>query len=133
MEVADALIRQRISAGSLRQTYEDTFAHMKVCKALRNQYAHTNWIHAGSDKLCYIAIEEIAKQNGAIKMEETILYHLDLPTVKDQARLFNEVTQNMSYINLEVQHDLGTSTSTEFRYIPNISRPKKAVPLQRLA
>ncbi|HEY1124754.1 MAG TPA: hypothetical protein VGE65_03910 [Sphingobium sp.] len=133
MEVADALIRQRIEDDKLRQTYEQTFAHMAVCKTLRNQYAHTNWVHAGSDKLCYIAIEEMAKSNEPIQMEQMTLYHLALDTVKDQARFFNEVMQNMAYLNMEIQYVLGTSTMTGFHYVPNIRRPKKAERLDGLA
>lgn len=133
MEVADALIRQRIMDDKLRQTYEQTFAHMGVCKTLRNQYAHTNWLHAGSDKLCYIAIEEMAKSNEPIEMDQMTLYHLDLETVKDQARFFGEVMQNMAYLNMEIQYVLGHSSMTGFHYVPNIARPKKAVKLDRLA
>ncbi len=133
MEVADALIRQRIEDNKLRQTYEQTFAHMAVCKTLRNQYAHTNWLHAGSDKLCYIAIEEMAKSNEPIEMDKMTLYHLDLETVKDQARFFNEVMQNMTYLNMEIQYQLGHSTMTGFHYVTNILRPKRARKLDGLA
>ncbi|MDT0576502.1 hypothetical protein RM533_09910 [Croceicoccus sp. F390] len=133
MEVADALIRQRIENAKLCRTYEQTFAHMKECKNLRNQYAHTNWLHAGSDKLCYIAIEEMAKSNEPIEMDQMTLYHLDLETVKDQARFFTEVMQNMAYLNMEVQFVLGSSTQTGFHYVPNIMRPKKAIKMDGLA
>lgn len=133
MEVADALIRHRIEGSKLRQTYEQTFAHMGVCKAIRNQYAHTNWLHAGSDKLCYIAIEEMAKSNEPIKIEEMTLYHLDIETVRDQARFFNEVMQNMTYLNMEIQYVIGASTMTGFHYVPNIIRPKRAEKLDGLA
>lgn len=133
MEVADALIRKRIDDNKLRQTYEQTFAHMAVCKTLRNQYAHTNWIHAGADKLCYIDIEEMAKRNEPIEMDKMTLYHLDLETVKDQARFFNEVMQNMSYLNMEIQYVMGHSTMTGFHYVPNILRPKRALKMDGLA
>ena len=133
MDIADALIRQRIDDEKLRHTYEQTFAHMAACKKLRNQYAHTNWIHAGSNKLCYVAIEEVAKANERIEMDRMTLYHLDLITVKDQARFFNEVMQNMTYLNMEVQHALGKSSVTGFHYVPNIIRPKAAAVLDVLA
>ncbi|OHC96731.1 MAG: hypothetical protein A3H25_10710 [Sphingomonadales bacterium RIFCSPLOWO2_12_FULL_63_15] len=131
MEVADALIRQRIEDNKLKQIYEQTFAHMKVCKSIRNQYAHTNWVHAGSDKLCYVGIEEMAASHEPIKMHNMPLYHLDIDTVIDQARFFNQVMQNMSYLTMEMQHVLGLSTTTGFHYVPNIRRPKQASKLSR--
>lgn len=133
MEIADALIRQRIKDSQLRQTYEETFAHMAVCKKLRNQYAHTNWLHAGSDKLCYMAIEEMAKSSEPVEMDQITLYHLDLSTVMDQARFFNEVMQNMTYLNMEIQHAMGHSAMTGFHDVPNIIRPKRAMELDGLA
>lgn len=129
MDVADALIRPRITDVRMRQTYEETFAHMGVCRTLRNQYAHTNWLNAGSDKLCYIAIEDVARSNEPIEMDQMTLYHLDLSTVKDQARFFNEVMQNMTYLNMEVQYVMGHSKVTGFHYVPNIVRPKRAMKL----
>lgn len=132
MEIADALIRQRIDDATLRQTYEQTFAHMAVCRSLRNQYAHTNWVHAGGDKLCYVAIEELARSNQPIEMENVVLCHLDIDTVKDQARFFNEVMQNMHYLNMEIQYVMGKSDITGFHYVPNILRPKRAVNLHNL-
>lgn len=133
MDIADALARNRIGDQKIKQTYETTIAHMRVCLTLRNRYAHANWLHAGSDKLCYIDIEELAKSNKPVDMQSMQLYHLDLETIKDQARFFNEVMQNIRYLNMEIQHAKGTSSVTGFHYIPNILRPKMAVKLNGLA
>ncbi|MBB6192405.1 hypothetical protein FHS51_002648 [Sphingobium wenxiniae] len=126
IDIADALIRNRIDDPKLKQTYETTLAHMRVCLTIRNRYAHANWLHAGSDKLAYIDIEELAKSNSPVDMSSMQLYHVDIATVEDQARFFNEVMQNMRYLNMEMQYVKGSSTMTGFHYIPNIKRPKMA-------
>jgi hypothetical protein len=132
IDIADALIRNRIKS-EVKQTYETTLAHMRICLMIRNRYAHANWLHAGSDKLCYIDIEELAKSNQPVDMGNMQLYHLDMETVRDQARFFNEVMQNLQYLCMEIQYLMGTSTTTGFHYVANIARPKMALKLDGLA
>lgn len=132
IDIADALIRNRIKS-EIKQTYETTLAHIRVCLTIRNRYAHANWLHAGSDKLCYIDIEELAKSSQPVDMGNMQLYHLDMDTVRDQARFFNEVMQNLQYLCMEIQYLMGTSTTTGFHYVPNIARPKMALRLGGLA
>jgi hypothetical protein len=132
IDIADALIRNRIDP-KVKQIYETTLAHIRVCLTIRNRYAHANWLHAGSDKLCYIDIEELAKSNAPVDMQNMQLYHLDMDTVKDQARFFMEVMQNLRYLNMEIQYLMGSSTLTGFHYVANIIRPKMAVKLDGLA
>lgn len=132
INIADALIRNRINP-KLKQKYETTLAHIRVCKTIRNRYAHANWLHAGSDKLCYIDIEELANSHAPVDMQNMQLYHLDMDTVKDQARFFMEVMQNLRYLNMEIQHLMGSSTLTGFHYVANVLRPKEAEKLNGLA
>lgn len=130
IDIADALIRNRLDDPKFKQTYETTLAHMRVCLTIRNRYAHANWLHAGSDKLVYIDVEELAKSNAPIDMQNMQLYHVDRQTVEDQSRFFNEVMQNMRYLNMEIQFLKGLSSLTGFHYVSNIIRPKMAVKLQ---
>ena len=132
LDIADALIRNRIDP-KIRRIYEATLAHIQECRKLRNRYAHANWLHAGSDKLCYIDIEELARDHDEVDLQRMTLYHLDMETVEDQARFFMEVQQNLTYLNMEAQYLNGSSTATGFHYIPNILRPKPAVMLDGLA
>lgn len=126
LDIADALIRNRIKS-EVKQTYETTLAHIRVCLTIRNRYAHANWVHAGADKLCYVDVEELAKGNQSVDMGNIQLYHLDIDTVQDQARFFNEVMQNLNYLCMEIQYLMGTSGVTGFHYVPNIARPKSAL------
>lgn len=132
IDIADALIRNRIDP-KIKQIYETTLARVHECRKLRNRYAHANWLHAGSNKLCYIDIEELARDHAEVDMVRMTLYHLDLATVEDQARFFMEVQQNLTYLNMEAQYLNGSSSATGFHYIPNILGPKQAVMLESLA
>jgi len=129
IDMADALVRNRINP-KVKQMYETTLAHMRVCLAIRNRYAHANWVVVGPEKLCYIDIAELANDNNPIDTNNLQLYHLDIRTTKDQARFFNEVMQNMRYLNMEIQYLLGLADLTGFHYVRNIIRPKMAAKLE---
>lgn len=125
LDIVDALIRNSIPA-KLKQTYEETLAHIRVCLSIRNRYAHSNWIHAGGDRLMFIDIEELAGRNEPVDFDRMTYYHLTKDVIKDQARFFIEVMQNITYLNMEIQHLNGTSAITGFHYVPNIKRPLMA-------
>lgn len=97
---------------------------------IRNQYAHTNWIRAAGDRLCYFDIEELAEQNDVVSMGNISLYKLDMDIIEDQARFFGEVAQNLTYLCMEVQYLNGSTTLTGFHYIQNIALPKMAVKIK---
>ncbi|WP_295529158.1 hypothetical protein [Novosphingobium sp. Chol11] len=129
IDMADGLIRHRINP-KVKQMYETTLAHMRVCLALRSRYAHANWVDAAPDKLCFIDTNELANDSNPIDPNNLPLYHLDMRIIKDQARFFKEIMQNMRYLNMEVQYLLGLADLTGFHYVRNILRPKMAARLE---
>lgn len=132
INLADALIRNRIDP-KVKQIYEETIARMRTCLKLRNQYAHSNWLRSGNDRLCYIDIEGLAERNDVVSMDDMTLYQLDMDIIEDQARFFTEVAQNLNYLCMEVQYLNGSTTLTGFHYVQNISPPRMSVKLSGLA
>lgn len=131
VNLADALIRNRIDSKA-KQVYEETIARLRTCTQIRNQYAHTNWIRAVGDRLCYFDIEELAKRNDVVSMGNISLYKLDMDIIEDQARFFGELAQNLTYLCMEVQYLNGSTTLTGYHYIQNIAPPKMAVKIKEL-
>lgn len=129
LDIADALIRNRINP-EIKQIYEETLGHIRVCLTIRNRYAHSNWIQAGGNRLAFIDIEELAKRNEPIDLDHLSHYHLTKEVVEDQARFFNDVMQNLNYLNMEIQYLNGSSAITGFHYVTNIRRPMKAEKLE---
>lgn len=74
----------------------------------------------------FIDIEELAGRNQPVDFDRMAHYHLTKEVVKDQARFFMEVMQNITYLNMEIQHLNGTSAITGFHYVSNIKRPLMA-------
>ena len=128
IDLADALIRNRIDPKP-KQIYEETIARMRTCLKIRNQYAHSNWVHAGSNRLRYVDIEGLVESNRVVSSDDMILYQVDRNIIDDQARFFTEVAQNLAYLCMEIQHLKGQIASTGFHYIQNIALPKMAVKL----
>lgn len=128
IDVADALARNQFPVGRLRTIYEQTIKQMRTCLKIRNQYAHTNWVRTATDELCFVKIEELAQSHDVVDTGDLQLYRLDLETIEDQARFFNEVMQNLRYLNMEIQSLKGTSALTGFHYVKGIKAPKMAQP-----
>ena len=128
IDVADALARNQFPVGRLRTIYEQTLKQMRTCLKIRNQYAHTNWVRTATDELCFVNIEELAKSHEVVDTGDLQLYRLDMETIEDQARFFNEVMQNLRYLNMEVQHLKGTNPLTGYHYIKKVKEPMMAQP-----
>lgn len=131
VNLADALIRNRIDPKA-KQVYEETVARLRTCLKIRNQYAHTNWVRAAGDRLCYVDIEGLAERSDVVSMGNISLYRLDMDIIEDQARFFAEVAQNLNYLCMEVQYLNGSITLRGFHYIQNIAPPKMAIKLNDL-
>lgn len=128
IDLADALIRNKIHS-EIRQVYEKTVSHMRECLKIRNRYAHSNWVHAASNRLCYVDIEALAKRNDCVDSGDAELFELNRDIIEDQARFFTEVLQNMLYLCMEVQYLNGSSEHSGFHYVQNIARPQMATRL----
>jgi hypothetical protein len=126
IDVADALVRNRLEMGRLRTTYEETLAHMRTCLKLRNQYAHANWVDVPSEGLCYINFECAASSDKEADVNALPRFCLDLEIVEDQQRFFVEVLQNLRYLSMEVQAKNGSVAHKGFHYVKPISKPRKA-------
>ncbi|MEM7664330.1 MAG: hypothetical protein AAF250_00605 [Pseudomonadota bacterium] len=126
INVADALVRHKLTEGKFRTIYEQTIANIRRCLKLRNQYAHTNWLDTPSDGLCFVDVEELAKSDQVFEISNAKRYQLDLETVSDQQRFFIEVLQNLRYLCMEYQYLNGSSSHQGFHYVENVKPPLAA-------
>jgi hypothetical protein len=126
IDVADALVRNRLEVGKLRTTYEETLAHMRRCLKFRNQYAHTNWVDIPSEGLCYINFECAASSDKEADVNTLPRFCLNQEIVEDQQRFFVEVFQNLRYLSMEIQARNGSVSHQGFHYIKPIARPLEA-------
>lgn len=58
LEVADALVRPRMEAHALRPIWEDAYGAYKLCKNIRNSYAHSMWVSDSDGTLRFGDLEK---------------------------------------------------------------------------
>lgn len=64
LEVADALVRPKMTALKLGPAWEDAYGAMKWCKGLRNTYAHSQWVSDPQGVLRFGDLDKAAKTSG---------------------------------------------------------------------
>jgi len=61
LEVADALVRHKMAAHKLESAWSDAYGAYKLCKNIRNTYAHSTWMSAPDGTLRFGDMEKAAK------------------------------------------------------------------------
>lgn len=126
LDVADAMVRQRIANDQLRRIYERTIAELKLCSKIRNTYAHTQWVTLAGRVLAFINLEEVAKSNDPDCLTEAKPYALTLTTLRDQVRFFGEVRHNIVALNWAHQALRGEGIPNPPTFVENVRRPEQA-------
>lgn len=101
INIADAWGRGAYHKLKLGTQFEMMVSSMRHCLSIRNQFAHCHW-HIYDGKLCFIMLEELAKQAQPIVDLTKLTYHfLDLPMLDNQAEYFLYTEKCISYLNYE--------------------------------
>ena len=61
LEVADALVRHKMADQKLLPAWEDAYGAYKLCKNIRNSYAHSMWVSDPDGELRFGDLEKSAK------------------------------------------------------------------------
>lgn len=64
LEVADALVRPKMTAQKLGPAWEEAYGAMKWCKGVRNTYAHSQWVSDPAGILRFGDLDKAAKSSG---------------------------------------------------------------------
>jgi hypothetical protein len=111
IEVADALIRPAYYKIGLGPKWENALGALKVCKRIRNQYAHCHWqIWNGS--LRFVDLDAEAQTTNET-MAITFL-EIDLPLLELQAEYFAYAIDWLHYLENEYEKRSGRKPKHEF-------------------
>jgi hypothetical protein len=122
--LADALARPTLTPGAYMTAFAQCIAGMRACLAIRNQYAHCQW---GDDArgLWFVALEEIAKDNGAIDLTTLTQTVVDLSALQEQERYFAHIGQRLDALNFDIRVQRGELQRAPFPIPAEIARPPK--------
>lgn len=71
---------------------------MEWCRKIRNQYAHCQWYWTSNEGLCFVNIEELAKQPGQIVKLMDNRHSIDVKLLATQEEYFNYVKESFAHL-----------------------------------
>ena len=128
IQMGDALGRNAIAAGPNRDLFERTIAHMHRCLKIRNLYAHCIWLENMRHGLVYVALEEVAKQNGTLDLTKLSQHPAPLSLLQAQEAYFAYVDDCLHFLNFEAQFAAGRIAIQPLPRPPGISEPPIQMP-----
>jgi hypothetical protein len=106
----------------------ETLQDMEWCRKIRNQYAHCQWSWTSQDGLCFVNLEELAKQPKQIARLMDNRHSIDVKLLDTQEEYFNYVKERFTQLETAYQAwDRARSaprlTTFVFPMPPKIARP----------
>jgi len=78
--------------------YATTMADMDWCRQIRNQYAHCQWYYTAHEGLCFIDLEELAKQPAKIVYVTNTPLPVNVSLLSLQEAFFKHVQKCFWYL-----------------------------------
>lgn len=121
IQLADAIIRDRITTSPLLERYSETVADMGHCKTIRNQYAHCHWNELPGHRLGFNDLEAVAKSrqlNPMVKFTPTTAELL-----AEQAAYFEFVARCFAHVSGECEKAEGRTPILTGPWPKKVVRP----------
>lgn len=100
IELTDAIVRPKLSQSGLSDIFNDTIGAIRLCKTIRNQFAHSHWF-SDDDGLSYYDLDAASKvREGDISL---FLKPISADVLKLQANWFLYTSELINY--LTARHD----------------------------
>jgi hypothetical protein len=93
-----ALVADYTKAG-LHIELAEALDDMEWCRKLRNQYAHCQWYWTSQEGLCFVNLEELAKQPSPITALMDSRHSLNVALLSDQEEYLNYVKEHFAYLD----------------------------------
>jgi hypothetical protein len=77
----------------------DALDHLEWCRGVRNQYAHCCWYWTLSEGLCFVNLEELAKQSATIGKLMEHRHPVDVTLLLEQENFFNYVKEYFVHLD----------------------------------
>lgn len=98
LKVAKAKLQPDYTTAGLLADLVQALADLEWCRQIRNQYSHCHWYWTSKEGLCFINLEELAKQPTMILCVTAGRHPVSLTLLKDQEAFFWYVKQCLIYL-----------------------------------
>ena len=125
IDIADGIARASYVAGGLEAEFDEAIAVTRACLAIRNRYAHAYWHSPEKTILCYVSLEELAKDKDEIKdLMSLTFFVIDLPLLKQQEDFFLYASRLLTYMNYELRARTMKTFVNPFGRPPVVAKPQ---------
>jgi hypothetical protein len=121
LEVADAIVRPAFKKHALEGKWGNGLGAARVCKDIRNQFAHCHWDGRKTSGLAFVNLDADAQRVSDPSTVTFIPIHLDL--LKRQFAYFQYAFDLLLFLSQEYDLRVGKSSSHPYAEPKSIPRP----------
>lgn len=99
IEAGDALMRDYYGSIKLKDEYARALGAMRLCKKIRNQFAHCHWLDFPDEGLFFTNLHKAAESKEGEPMLP--FRHVDLPLLKKHEAYFYYTISCLTYLSAE--------------------------------
>lgn len=133
IKIGQAALEPNFTNANLLSDLTEALADLDWCRQIRNQYSHCQWYWTTQERLCFVNLEDLAKQQNAISSAMTNKHSIDVSLLESQENYFWYVKQYLMHLETayrtwdEVRARGGRTGPISFVYPkpPKIPRPPK--------
>jgi hypothetical protein len=98
IDATQTATRAAYNGVGLGSEHAQTMADMDWCRKIRNQYAHCQWYFTTREGLCFIDLEDLAKQPVGIASVTDVRVPVDVDLLSRQENFFKHVQKWFWYL-----------------------------------
>jgi hypothetical protein len=98
IKIAKKRLLAEYAKASLQTELAETLDDMEWCRLIRNQYAHCSWYWTQQEGLCFVNLEELAKQASTIINLMGNRHPIDEPLLNAQESFLNCVKEGFTHL-----------------------------------
>ena len=102
IEIGENALKTNFSKAGLTTELMQALSDLDWCRQIRNQYSHCHWYWTAKEGLCFVNLEELAKQPSTITSVTEDRHRIDLALPQKQEEYFWYVKQ--CFMHLETAY-----------------------------
>jgi hypothetical protein len=125
IEVADAIIRPAFTKVGLGGKWSNAYGAAKICKGIRNQYAHCHWIKSGEVMTFFDLDQDSKLPEGTIQLTRKAI---NAVLVAEQQQYFEYCLHLLWFVEPEFRRLAGLESADQPPEPKSLAAPRQYIP-----